>query len=42
MRTHNSDLGRRSLRGGRVLCRKYVPIRPIRASGRAIHHDLLI
>ena len=27
MRTHNSDLGRRSPGDGRVLCREYVPIK---------------
>ena len=42
MRTDNSDLGRRSPGGGRVLCRDYVPSRHIRSSGRAIYHDLLI
>ena len=42
MRTHNSDLGRCSPGGGRVLCMEYVPIRHIRSSGRTIHHDLLI
>ena len=42
MRTYNSDLGRRSPGGGRVLCREYVPSRHIRSSGCAIHHDLII
>ena len=35
-RTHNSNLGRRSPGGGRVLCREYVPSRHIRSSGRAL------
>ena len=42
MRTHNSDLGRRSPRGGRVLCREFVPIRHFRSSGHTVHHVLLI
>ena len=33
---HNTGLGRRSLRGGRVLCREYVPSRQISSSGRAL------
>ena len=32
---HNTDLGRRSPGGDRVLCREYVPSRYIRSSGRA-------
>ena len=33
---HNTDLGRRSPWGSRVLCREYVPSRHIRSSGRAL------
>ena len=33
---HNTDLGRCSPGGGRVLCREYVPSRHIRSSGRAL------
>ena len=36
MKSHNSDLGRRSPGGGRVLCREYVPSRHIRSSGCAL------
>ena len=42
MWTHNSDVGRRSPEGSRVLCWECVPIRHINSSGRAIYHDLLI
>ena len=42
MRTHNFDLRRRSLGGGRVLYREYAPSTHIRSSGRSIHYDLLI
>ena len=33
---HNTDLGRRSPGGGRVLCREYGPSRHIKSSGRAL------
>ena len=44
MRTRNSDLRRRSLGGGRVRCREYVPIkkRHIRSRDHVIYNDLLI
>ena len=42
MRTHNSDLGRRSPEGGRVLCREYVLQDTLGQVVAHCHHDKLI